>query len=653
MFRKKKDKKEGDLPDAPNISDEDDAMWFKPTSSMTSSAAAPNTALPGMGVPPPAPPAGIRMSVSPNLSSARKSPTTSRKRFSVNDLVAAINYNDWAAVKKILDQDPKVASKNAQLSLKGQTTESNPLHLMVISNPPLDLVEQMIKAFPAGASNTDRQGDRTALHWACIANASPAILEVVTHANHGSCRYQDRKFGRTPLHYLALIAEDADQVHALLEVERRAAMVKDNNQKTPIDLANESSNPAKMDIVAALQRKRSSVGVFGALKGKAKTRTASPGKYKMRSSSPGKYSGSPDDAPAVPKSPGRYRSSTRERAPKSPGKYKGSSRRSADGEREGSSRGRRSTEGEKEGSSRGRRTTGQRSSKRDSRRHRSSRTDGGLAQEAMAATQSLVVSESSDEFMLAPPMAQSQSLGPGDLRQPRSNSSFNPSRSVSPVPTNSTRSRSPIPSVSPPPIVHGSPVAAPPIVHAAPEAPPPIVHGSPVASSQGRRSNQEISAGMDGEMRALRDKLERKKRDVQTKDVEIAQMQNQIDNNKEEVAILKMQGSGAASGNDRKLSEKRDKVQRLKEKIAELQAELKKAEKDVKKLESAGSDNTSSAYAQEQIQVKEDEQSSLEFVMETLVQEKIASQREVENVESELKSLETIQMLAQADDNIG
>jgi hypothetical protein len=138
MFRKKKDKKggDGDLPDAPNISDDDDAMWFKPTSSAAGTA---DIALPGMGIPPPAPPSGIRMSISPNLAGARNSPSTSssQKRFSVNDLVAAINYNDWEAVMKVLDQDPKVAGKNAQVSLKGQTTESNPLHLLVINDPPV------------------------------------------------------------------------------------------------------------------------------------------------------------------------------------------------------------------------------------------------------------------------------------------------------------------------------------------------------------------------------------------------------------------------------------------------------------------------------------------------------------------------------------
>ncbi|CAJ1957863.1 unnamed protein product [Cylindrotheca closterium] len=686
MFRKKKDRKGGDddLPDAPNMSDDDDAMWFKPKSSATGT---PDMALPGMGIPPPAPPSGIRMSISPNIPSARTSPSTSssRKRFSVNDLVAAINYNDWAAVLKILDQDPKVASKNAQVSLKGQTTESNPLHLVVIKDPPLEVVEKMIKAFPAGASNTDRQGDRTALHWACIANASPAVLEAVTHANTASCRHQDRKFGRTPLHYLAIIAEDADQVHVLMEVERRAAMMKDSAQKTPIELANDSTNPSKVEIVAALQRKRSSVSVFGALKSRTKLRGSSPGKYKMRSSSPGKYSGSTDEAPAspgkfkmrssslgkyssstteVPKSPGKHSSRGSTRA-KSPGKYsEGASRgrRSTDGEKEGSSRGRRSTDaGEKEGSLRGRRTTGRSSkndSRRDSKKYRESRSDGGVSNDTKMATQSLVVSDSSEEFMA-----------------PRSTAGFNPSRSVSPATTNSpSRSRSPMPmpNVSPP-IVHGSPVqmvepSAPVttssmVDHTGTVAPAPpttsasMVERTSTASSQGRPSNQSLSAGMDGEIRALRDDLERKKRAVETKDNEIAQMKNQIEDNKEEVKAMhdRMQGgSSAPPTNERKLSEKREKVHRLKEKIAELQAELRRAEKDVKRLESAGSgsENMSSVYTQDQIQSKEEEQSSLQFIMEALVEEKMAAQRDVENADSELKSMETIQMLAQ-NDNIG
>lgn len=139
MFRKKKDKKgDEDVPDAPNINDDDDAMWFKPKSSSTAGPGV-DIALPGMGIPPPAPPTGIRMSISPNLSSVRKSPSNSfsRKRFSVNDVVAAINYQDWSALLKMIDEDPKVASKNAQVNLKGQMTESNPLLLLVVKEPPV------------------------------------------------------------------------------------------------------------------------------------------------------------------------------------------------------------------------------------------------------------------------------------------------------------------------------------------------------------------------------------------------------------------------------------------------------------------------------------------------------------------------------------
>ena len=179
---------------------------------------------------------------------------------------------------------------------------------------------------------------------------------------------------------------------------------------------------------------------------------------------------------------------------------------------------------------------------------------------------------------------------------------------------------------------------------------------SPVRlSTASRPSSQVIAAGMDGEMQALRDKLERKKRAVETKDKEIQQMEDQIEDNKEEIAALyqRAQGGGAAAPVDnRRLSEKRDKVQRLKDKIAELQAELKQAEKDVKRMERDNGGTMDMASIQDQILSKEDERSSLQFVKDALVQERMAAQRDVENAESELKSLETIQMMAQAD-NLG
>jgi len=162
---------------------------------------------------------------------------------------------------------------------------------------------------------------------------------------------------------------------------------------------------------------------------------------------------------------------------------------------------------------------------------------------------------------------------------------------------------------------------------------------------------------MDGEMRTLLDKLERKKRAVEMKDREIAQMNDQIEDNNQDIAALYSQAQGGTtpSAKSHSLTEKRDKIQRLKDKIAELQAELRRAEQDVQRMESASGDggNVDMTYIQDQIQMKEEERSSLQFVKEALVQEKMAALREVENVESEIKSLETIQMLAQSESNIG
>jgi chromosome segregation ATPase len=174
-------------------------------------------------------------------------------------------------------------------------------------------------------------------------------------------------------------------------------------------------------------------------------------------------------------------------------------------------------------------------------------------------------------------------------------------------------------------------------------------------SNASRRSNQNIAADMNGEMRTLREKLERKKRAVENKDQEIAQIDDQIEDNKDAIAALyerAQNGGTAAPVNDRKLSEKRDKVQRLKDKIAELQAELRKEERDLKRMEGAG-ENLGAARIQDEILSKEEEKSSLQFIKEALAQERMAALRDVENVESEIKSLETILMLAQGDDNIG
>jgi hypothetical protein len=557
----------------------------------------------------------------------------------------------------------------------------------------LDFLERVLREYPSAAHNPDRNGDRTALHWACIANASPAIIETIANAHLGACKHQDRTHGRTPLHYLAMQATEPEQIHALMEADMRAAKVKDNSLKTPLDLAQDSSNPFKLDIIPAIQARKLSEGLFAGLK---KIRNASPGKY--RATSPGKYN------KRTP-SPGKYNKRNA-----SPGKYAApdlQAQSNAEGDNQGSA-------------DRGRPGRSSRSERRSSRSERASMPIAG----ASAAAAPMIgdqlrgfmpllgqpngmdndvpsrrvhqyhgssvdgISHGTDsseevvsgEFGAPPRVVQSTSASlyaprsqfpahvqsmasytsPGNFSPPRrtqtASSGYSSSYSNSPIPpAAASRNRSYSPKLT------SSRDHSPKSTSSRDQSPMPprIVRGGNSSqprssnSSQPRHSNQSIADGMDESIRELRIQLERKRGVLREKDNEIHQISDQIlQAAREEGTMSRQLEQARSSGVDQNaLFEKQGKVLRLKQQIDDLKAELRRAEKEVKKMESkspAGSGNLD--FMEQQLHLKKDEQSTLRAVMEALEDEKKSAKREVDNIDSELKSLETIQMLAQGED---
>lgn len=147
MFRRRKgnEKKAGDaVPAAPNLTDGDGGGWYKKPGSDPN----PDINIPldiPLGIPP-----SVQSTAptfydggggsSPAKAQTKKSPPSlprKQSQHSVDEFCAVIGVFDWNAATKIFDEDPKVATKTAILTLKGQRTECNPLHLLVISSPPV------------------------------------------------------------------------------------------------------------------------------------------------------------------------------------------------------------------------------------------------------------------------------------------------------------------------------------------------------------------------------------------------------------------------------------------------------------------------------------------------------------------------------------
>lgn len=525
----------------------------------------------------------------------------------------------------------------------------------------MDFLERVLNHYPAAAHNTDRNGDRTALHWACIANESPQILDMIVNANVGACKHQDRSHGRTPLHYLAIQANDPEQIHVLMEADKRAAMVKDSSQKTPMDLAQDSSNPSKLDIIPALQRRRSSGGIFSGIK-KVRSRNASPGKYKKRGQSPGKYS-APDyqtngeEGNQTTTDSRRPRRSSRSTVPERAAiAVSGANAAAAQPRNDQYSRVampvRLDQPNGGDNNTPSRRVNQYHQSAYEPRPH-------GI--------------ESSGEFdsdelgVAAPPRLAQQTSSSMYMPRQAPGGSYTPPRSYSP-PRNNLTSNSPGQSAatrnrSNSPILSSrdhSPMPRHQAVQASPE-PRTIRSDQEQAhkvaprnrtsnSSSSRPSNQGLAAGMDESIRVLKNQLERKRGILREKDMEIAQIGGQIQQAAREEDTLNRQRE-EAQPDQSVLVAKQEKIATLKEQIDGLKAELRRTEKEVKKIESKSyvpSGNMD--FVTQQIHAKKDEQSTLRAVMGALEEEKKTAKRDVDNIESELKSMETIHLLAQGED---
>jgi ankyrin repeat protein len=124
----------------------------------------------------------------------------------------------------------------------------------------MPLLDKLLSSFSSAIQLPDDFACRLPLHWACIAGAQPNVLQKLIGLHPAALKTTDKLYGRTPLHYVAMHASSLTQVNVVLESEMRAISVKDKQSKTPLDLAEESSNPLKLDILALLQKhKRNSV----------------------------------------------------------------------------------------------------------------------------------------------------------------------------------------------------------------------------------------------------------------------------------------------------------------------------------------------------------------------------------------------------------
>jgi ankyrin repeat protein len=107
-----------------------------------------------------------------------------------------------------------------------------PLHKACVLQPPAELVEQLLLAYPAGAMSHD-QDAWLPLHCASFYGASVAVMAALLHANTKGSQQKDTE-GRLALHYACLKGASTDVVTTLLNAYPKGSMSKDDEGRLPL-----------------------------------------------------------------------------------------------------------------------------------------------------------------------------------------------------------------------------------------------------------------------------------------------------------------------------------------------------------------------------------------------------------------------------------
>eukprot|EP00590_Aulacoseira_subarctica_P004341 CAMPEP_0172435126 /NCGR_PEP_ID=MMETSP1064-20121228/71007_1 /TAXON_ID=202472 /ORGANISM="Aulacoseira subarctica , Strain CCAP 1002/5" /LENGTH=711 /DNA_ID=CAMNT_0013183407 /DNA_START=36 /DNA_END=2171 /DNA_ORIENTATION=- len=142
---------------------------------------------------------------------------------------------DWEAVVSRTVQFPKEASVWTKTKGVNGDIRFLPIHKACVMNPPLEVVEALIAAFPDGVKAVDQDG-WLPLHCAAYYRASDPVLFFMIRANLDACKAKDEE-GRIPIHYACMKKLSYSVVRTMIEVCPKSLKLKDDEGYTALHFA--------------------------------------------------------------------------------------------------------------------------------------------------------------------------------------------------------------------------------------------------------------------------------------------------------------------------------------------------------------------------------------------------------------------------------
>mmetsp|Transcript_33216 Transcript_33216/g.56471 ORF Transcript_33216/g.56471 Transcript_33216/m.56471 type:complete len:232 (-) Transcript_33216:277-972(-) len=197
-------------------------------------------------------------------SSNSRSPLSDVMKY-LSFMLALIEDQNWIALEDIaLSNSAAFIMVSESISTSVEFNGMTILHACVRYNPPIHLLDTMIKLYPQALMSRDCLG-RTPLHVAAGSRVSPKVMKLLTIHYPQACSVQDED-GRTPLHFACdstceLFEDESssprgppslDAVRVLLSGSLESVTLEDIDEMTALEYAIVSDAPMK--VVTLLQK---------------------------------------------------------------------------------------------------------------------------------------------------------------------------------------------------------------------------------------------------------------------------------------------------------------------------------------------------------------------------------------------------------------
>ncbi|KAG7366219.1 ankyrin repeat domain protein [Nitzschia inconspicua] len=139
---------------------------------------------------------------------------------------------DWKAACARAETNPEEAATWIVTKGFNGNLRFLPLHKACVLQPPEDVIEKLLAAYPDGSKCRDQDG-WLPVHCACFYGANDIVVTTLLGANPKGTQSKDDE-GRLPLHYACLKGASQSVVDVLLENFPKGAMSKDDEGRLPI-----------------------------------------------------------------------------------------------------------------------------------------------------------------------------------------------------------------------------------------------------------------------------------------------------------------------------------------------------------------------------------------------------------------------------------